>query len=54
MLKVFDAAQHAQPTTRAYSFIIQTKAWDIRLGSMRRRKGCEGSDAQKLWQAELL
>ena len=54
MLEIFEAAQHVQPTTRALSFIIQTKASDIRLGSMQRRKRCEGSDARKLWQTELL
>lgn len=38
MLEIFEAGQHAHPTTRVYSFIIQTKASDIRLGSMQRQK----------------
>ena len=41
LLEVFDAARHAQPTTRApvaYPFVIGTKPSDMPLGSMQGQK----------------
>lgn len=63
LLKVPNAAQHAQPIARAaYPFMVPTKASDMPLGSMKCRKeshsekiGCGNeSDARKLWRVGVL
>ena len=44
VLEVFDVAGYARPIARArtdYPFIIQTKASDMSLGLVQRRKRCD-------------